>query len=85
MYTVLCVIIILLCIIHSSATDSRECGSSFLRLRDLTEPSDSNTLKIPEDHCHSAESAARWRLEHGQDMAPTNLGTRSEGGDISGR
>ena len=39
----------------------------FSRLRDLTQLSHFVYLKIPKDHCHSAESAARWWLEHGQD------------------
>ena len=39
----------------------------FSRVRDLTPLSYSSTLNIPVDRCHSAESAARWWLEHGQE------------------
>ena len=42
----------------------------FSRLRDLTRLSRTDvpwSLKIPRDRCHSAESAAQWWLEHGQE------------------
>ena len=39
----------------------------FSRLGDITKLSDDFGLKIPRDRCHSAESAAQWWLEHGQE------------------
>ena len=42
MYIGLCVVIILVCIIHSSATDSRECSSTFLKTQ-----KPHKTIKLP--------------------------------------